>query len=174
MWHLRTGYLNGFIHVIQTVSNALISVRHFGMSSSKHTLLLMIPYSIHCGNPFHHRVPFDMYGLYPTLGVPEDLEQAMQPMDVDREMMALLLNMTLEMVDNPDIPIKDAVDFFRLSQSEYFEELLKEGINKSRLVGDWSGPLPLVINQGKDGQRLQRFDVRSSPAQTFPPVSVLA
>ena len=72
---------------------------------------------------------FNMHGQYPTPGVPEDLEQAMQPMDVDREMMALLLDMTLEMVDNPDIPIKDAVDPFF---AQFLHALVQEKETQAR------------------------------------------
>ena len=35
---------------------------------------------------------FNMYGMYPTPGAPEDLDEAMQPMDLDGQMMALLLD----------------------------------------------------------------------------------
>ena len=54
---------------------------------------------------------FDMYGMYPTPGAPEDLDEAMQPMDLDGQMMALLLDTMLDMQENmEDISISDAVD----------------------------------------------------------------
>jgi len=56
---------------------------------------------------------FNMYGMYPTPGAPEDLDEAMQPMDLDGQMMALLLDMMLDIQENmEDIFINNAVDSY--------------------------------------------------------------